>query len=1071
MRTSIRIPLLLLAMTLLCSVASVATAQVPIVYVRCPRTTDVVEMSGDITIGGVPQRATRTMRGFDAYDVLPDVTNFLTGFTAPCDLVYREASGEERVLYDCSSTSTEEASCAAMDPAVSFDGRTIAFSVFRGSLAPYRQNINGRVLDPSADSERAAMVSPAFFPNRRLDATGAQLYLVDVATGETTELPGLDAVFDTGPAFLANGRLAFTSTRDGNTSTMVWGTNSSRPGTRIWTMDLDGRNVDLASHHSLSMEEHPYALRDGRLAYSSWQIFGGLPFRYTNGTVGGFTTIANLFHIYTQTPDGAVNFPFYGQHSGDHAPSYFGASHIAAHFLTQTGDGRVWFADYYRGNNNGLGIIVGVMSEPPGQEGIAPEDAETNADVFVARDAVDFAPWASNGDQVSAPMPDPPLMHPSYTDPLPFVGKLGHPAALPDNGLMLAWGKGPCSTVTGNRIFEALGRTAPPHTSGSGQGTAINLITSLGLDTPSCDVGVYRATVIPSVHPSDLEVIVDSPDWHEFMARAVVPYEDIHGVPRPDSIARADTLTSRSELEVGTPFGLLGAASIIDRETFPRAGIHFAGEHQFHGQGTDTINYADEDLCGVRILGVLPNRDRNTWRQIANVAGERVAILGEVSVRNRDAAGAPVTLAGGEPDTSFLVRMPANTPYLMQGIDCDGRTLNTDQTWQHLRPGEMKTCGGCHVHSRASRSTFGETFAATDAYRVARLGEGTVPLLAGEVAGEVQTRSVDAYGLQIDFARDIFPIFERRCVSCHGGATPMGNLALDRPGTDGIRDTDTPSTWWCLVADRAQLCLPESARFDTGAGRSNTSFRRPQLTHYVRAFNSRSSLLYWKAAGERTDGNTDDTFTEASPREDQDIDYGPAHPSTEITAEELGLLSRWIDIGSPGGPMELLDTQRPTLHLAAIVDGGAVSELRVGTVDLGGGVDPASLTVCLLGPAGECEDLSGDAALAGVVSVPLDAAVSDPDAEVFASVRDVAGNETTVRRTIGWLLDTPPPPPPGFDGGPGLGDGGVGGGGGDGDPGGGCGCRASSPAGSGGWWWVVAGALALRRRRSAEARP
>ncbi|MCB1976053.1 MAG: hypothetical protein KDE66_03430, partial [Nitrosomonas sp.] len=108
---------------------------------------------------------------------------------------------------------------------------------------------------------------------------------------------------------------------------------------------------------------------------------------------------------------------------------------------------------------------------------------------------------------------------------------------------------------------------------------------------------------------------------------------------------------------------------------------------QFNLQGTDTIDYTDEELCGVRILGIMPNRSANTYHEIANYAGERVAILGEFPVLNRNASGNRVIDPSGHPDTSFLVRMPANTPYLMQGVDCNGRTLNTDQTWQSLRPG------------------------------------------------------------------------------------------------------------------------------------------------------------------------------------------------------------------------------------------------------------------------------------------------------------------------------------------------------------------------------------------------
>ena len=113
---------------------------------------------------------------------------------------------------------------------------------------------------------------------------------------------------------------------------------------------------------------------------------------------------------------------------------------------------------------------------------------------------------------------------------------------------------------------------------------------------------------------------------------------------------------------------------------------------------------------------------------------------------------------------------------------------------------------------------------------------------------------------------------------------------------------------------------------------NGTTFRRPQLTRYVRAFNALGSPLYWKAANERTDGNTDDTFDASSPPDDRDLDFGADHP-TEITPDELGMLARWIDIGAPGGPAERDDTQRPTLTLAALYDEDTVTHLRVGTVD------------------------------------------------------------------------------------------------------------------------------------------
>jgi hypothetical protein len=580
-------------------------AQDPIVYSRCERTTATYQLTGSVTVNGQTQTVTRTMTGLDVYDVLPDVTNFLTNFSAPCDLVYRDAAGAETVIFSCSTTSTNQNACAALDPAVSFDGGTIAFSVFRGSLANHQEwSVDSRVLHPDAEP---ANLGTKTLPNKRLQTTGAHLHFHTIATGKTLAIPFVSGVYDSGPAFVSNSRVAFTSTRDGNTSTLVFRTSQSKAGTRIWAVDIDGKNPDLASHHSTSQEQHPFMLKDGRLAYSSWQIFGGLPFRSGNGSAGGFTTIDNLFHIFTQNPDGSENFAFFGQHSGFGALSYFGEDHMASHFITQTSDERVWFADYYRGNNNGLGVLIGVMSEPEGQEGFGPTEITNSADLFAPRDVINFATWATNSDTMAKPLISPAITHPAYSDPIPFAGKVGHPLALTNNGLGLVWGKGACSTVSSSAVFTALGRTAPPVTDGHSGGTAMNVITSLNMDTPACDTGIYRATLIPSQHPNDLEMIVDSPDWHEIMARAVVPYSAIHGVDHPEIVQRSDLRATHAALVTGTPFGLLGAASITDRETHPIDGIHFQGEKQFNLQGTDTIDYTDEELCGVRILGVMPN--------------------------------------------------------------------------------------------------------------------------------------------------------------------------------------------------------------------------------------------------------------------------------------------------------------------------------------------------------------------------------------------------------------------------------------------------------------------------------
>ena len=123
-----------------------------------------------------------------------------------------------------------------------------------------------------------------------------------------------------------------------------------------------------------------------------------------------------------------------------------------------------------------------------------------------------------------------------------------------------------------------------------------------GRTVPACDLGIYKASVIPSSHPSDLVKIVDSPDWHEIMAQAVVPYSAIHGVATPVIHPPAHIRSTHPTLLPGEPFGLLGAASIIDRETAPWLGLHFSLTCLQYKQstnsicGTDTIDYTDEEL-------------------------------------------------------------------------------------------------------------------------------------------------------------------------------------------------------------------------------------------------------------------------------------------------------------------------------------------------------------------------------------------------------------------------------------------------------------------------------------------
>src|SRR6202042_644884 len=95
----------------------------------------------------------------------------------------------------------------------------------------------------------------------------------------------------------------------------------------------------------------------------------------------------------------------------------------------------------------------------------------------------------------------------------------------------------------------------------------------------------------------------------------------------------------------------------------------------------------------------------------------------------------------GNPDTSFLARIPADVAFTFQTLDKYGMVLNMAQTWHQLRPGEIRNdCGGCHAHSQKP-TLFQATAAARPDYPIFDLTEKT-PL--------VTTRSSDQSGQRWD---------------------------------------------------------------------------------------------------------------------------------------------------------------------------------------------------------------------------------------------------------------------------------------------------------------------------------
>jgi len=908
------------------------------------------------------------------------------------ELMLLHPDGSEEVLVK------PDAGCSIADPAVSFDGRWVFYTCFCG-LAPEKGQSQPRPAS-SADifkinvhtRQVVRLTTNTFTPN-----TGG----ADWADGFTSPQKGDEAkvwlsygVINTGPCPLPGGRVMFTSNR-----------NALRPPRgypqvtlQLFVMDDDGRNVEQVGFFNNAGALHPTILKDGRVLFSSLESQG------LHNEI--------LWGIWSIHPDGSAWDPLVSAFDPVTAPNAF-------HFQAQISDGSIIVEEYYNLNNNGMGAYLKLPPQPAdGYPAFGPAYRNDPRDPplrfgrfsnfrpkeyrlpFSPYGVESFTRFANNGEGPADPSV------PQEKDS-PAVGKFTHPSPAPDNNLLTVWATGPVNHQNGEKY-------------------------------PMPDAGIYLIKGgKPIDSPSEMRLIKNDPAYNEQWPRAVVPYSRIFGVEEPARLAPVANDGSLSpHLPEGTPFGLIGTSSLYKRESYPEGAIPkgsvtstWAGQRDPSGylgldpfntsengaslnwfnQGADAGKYANDEIHAIRIVALEPTTDRNRGgrprdgRLFFSHSMERMRILGEIPVRKFDAASRQPLDPDGNPDTSFLARIPADTPFTFQTLDKDGMVLNMAQTWHQVRPGEVRTnCGGCHAHSQAP-TPFEKTFAARADYPLFDLTRHT-PLLTSRDRDESGKRwdTQGTTGLRyasaaknVEYFRDIRPILNRSCVACHNSKQEdkMGRLALDddapvqNPGSDRL-----PQTYMRLAKDDG-----EKSRWGYPPLIHNGSWRNQNASRYVRKFQSRRSLLVWKIFGRRTDGWANDDFpSETIPgdpasmqwhgkpipdtpanRNLADLDYnGHACPPADAVAgryaapdgttikveplsdEDRMTFVRWIDLGcpidldfDPGHPDArgygwMCDDTRPTLTLTSPRPGNnpPVSRVLVGMFDYYSGLDEQTFT-------------------------------------------------------------------------------------------------------------------------------
>jgi hypothetical protein len=795
-------------------------------------------------------------------------------------------------------------------------------------------------------------------------------------------------VFNTGGTWAPGGRIVFTSSRNDLLPPHAF--NWIQRDLQLFAMDDDGANVETIGHFNLGMALHPQILLDGRVAFTSWEMQGIRDLRQ--------------FALWAVRPDGRS----WTSLSGYSEPA------LGHHFMTQMPGGDVVVTRYYNLNDNGFGDLVRYPIDPPGPD-FGPIDTGAETIPFARVGQVRLTPWTTPDD---FPAPCPGRESDPYASSAAGVcdgaarrGKLTHPAAAPSAygdpataDLLAVYSPGPANH---NGIYVGTGAALPWY-----HGEIVLLPDGAPIATPPPD--------LPGRPPGLVEILAE-PGFNLQWPRPVVSYRQLYGVDAPALLAEpTDAAIAAERLVPGQPFGLLGSSSLLWRDTEGAFGPYLADRDPFNEpeqnpprwtrQGADAGVYGDDDVVAVRILLQQAQTDRsypNGGPRFWVVGGERMRILGEIPVRK---AGHPRLLHPDgtmSEDTSFLAKVPADTSITLQALDKRGMVLAMAQTWHQVRPGEARYgCGGCHAHSKEPLA-FASTAAARPDYPIPDLAH-TTPLLALDGTGQTTVQTIPAHAMTVEYFRDVLPILERRCASCHGATSPAAGLPLTAAaGTVERLGGSWPRTYFQLVRDtEGEFTAPPPGPYG--------EWFAPQLTRYLRAFQSRQSLLTWKVWGERLDGRSN-----AARGDDLDFAGSSAHPAgvgvPGMPAAEKMTLARWIDLGAPielGHPWGFLeDDQRPTLvvrpSVARARATGRIDALEIAAFDVESGVVPASLTVTCslkLGSFAAGTNLANGKAIdpeGSVLRLPLPRRVTLAERAVFTvRVKDAAGHTTEVVRTF-----------------------------------------------------------------------
>ena len=568
------------------------------------------------------------------------------------DLMIREKSSPSAPEHNITAQFTQGKGDAS-DPEVSYDGKKIVFSM----------------KCPASNTSKIGDV-PA--------CTGAwNIWEYDMTVGGLTggtfrRLTSASDSDDVDPAYLPAGRgFVFSSNRQTKSKAL-----QAIPGQtyfaldeyerervlNLHTMDATGAKIEQISFNQ-SHDRNPVVRPNGDIMFSRWEHVGP----------------RNRFAIFRTKPDGTDMFVLYGAqspgnsflHPRDMDPSGKYKGFVSSDLMSLSGTkegGSLMFIDAanYSENNTPASTLV----DPTGGQ------------KEVTKDALNQGRGISLKGRITSPYP---LWDGSNRVLLAFtpceVSKL----------IEGAWKVRPCTDLTPEELAK------------------------LG-DEERTDAQKVDDTVRDDVRPTYAIYMYD-PATQQLLNVAAPPAGFMYTDPVAIQ-ARAEP-NATDPTSIDPALAAQGLALIEVRSVYDTDGLNRMGEGMLSavdlpaGRSVGIAQKTPDDALDTRAkvadlvrmkdpadtaYGCAPARFVRATRAVAppgSTMGLRSSI-GETEFEQVQILGyAPV-----EPDGSFKLQVPADVPLAFSVVDAKGRGIQTHLNWIQVRPGERRTCDGCHSPRR-----------------------------------------------------------------------------------------------------------------------------------------------------------------------------------------------------------------------------------------------------------------------------------------------------------------------------------------------------------------------------------